>query len=40
MAAKRTPKNGNGLQFSHCTPFPLVQKLEGRNSENTIPDEP
>lgn len=40
MAAKKTPKTGKGLQFSHCTPFPLVQKLEDRNSENTIPDEP
>lgn len=40
MAAKKTPKTGKGLQFSHCTPFPLVQKLEDRNSENTIPEEP
>ena len=40
MAAKRTPKNGNGLQFSHCTPFPLVQKLEDTNFENAMTDEP
>ena len=40
MAAKRTPQTGEGLQFSHCTPFPLVQKLEDRNSANAISDEP
>ena len=40
MAAKRTPNNGNGLPFLHCTPFPLVQKLTDIDSTTATQDEP
>jgi|GEM_PF-6522195 len=40
MAAKRSPQTGIGLQFSHCTPFPLFQKQTESDSATAIPAGP